>query len=111
VAEKRMLIVDSEVIRKIDENRGDLNRTDFLNFLFDSQLNGEEAEKPSSQNLVTQEEFAQFAQGMKELIRNCLEFFISYGMELGKRPEDKTYEELTEKLQALGSTVRKQKQG
>ena len=29
MSEKRMLIVDTEVARKIDENRGDVNRSDF----------------------------------------------------------------------------------
>jgi hypothetical protein len=41
---------------------------------------------------------------MKELLRNFLEFFISYGLEMGKEPQDKTFEELSQKLQALGSS-------
>ena len=100
MADKRMLIVDAEVSRKIDENRGDLSRSEFLNFLIDSQLK----EDVGPQNYVDREEFHQFAQGMKELLRNFLEFFISYGLELGKQPQDKTFEELSQKLQALGSS-------
>ena len=38
MADRRMLIVDAEVVRKVDENRGDMNRSEFLNFLIDSQL-------------------------------------------------------------------------
>ncbi len=105
MAEKRMLIVDAEVVRKIDENRGDMNRSEFLNFLIDSQLK----EEAGNQNYVDKEEFLQFAQGMKELLRNFLEFFISYGLELGKQPQDKTFEELSQKLQALSSAGNKAK--
>ena len=103
MAEKRMLIVDAEVVRKIDENRGDMNCSEFLNFLIDSQLK----EEIGNQNYVDKEEFHQFALGMKELLRNFLEFFLSYGLELGKQPQDKTFEELSQKLQALGNSGKK----
>ena len=105
MAEKRMLIVDAEVARKVDENRGDMNRSEFLNFLIDSQLK----EDTGNQNYVDKEEFHQFALGMKELLRNFLEFFLSYGLELGKQPQDKTFDELSQKLQALGSSGNKTK--
>ena len=105
MAEKRMLIVDAEVARKVDENRGDMNRSEFLDFLIDSQFK----EDTGNQNYVDKEEFRQFAQGMKELLRNFLEFFISYGLELGKQPQDKTFNELSQKLQALGSSEHKTK--
>ena len=105
MSEKRMLIVDAEVVRKVDENRGDMNRTDFLNFLIDSCLK-EDSEK---QDYITKEEFNQFQQGTRELLRNFLEFFISYGLELGKQPKDETFEELSQKLQALGSPGNKAK--
>jgi hypothetical protein len=94
-----MLIVDADVVKKIDENRGDMNYSEFLKFLLDSQFK----EEVENQNYVDKEEFQQFARGMKELLRNFLEFFLSYGLELGKQPQDKTFEELSQKLQALGS--------
>ncbi len=100
MSEKRMLIVDAEVVRKVDENRGDMNRSDFINFLIDSCLK----EDSGKQNYITKEEFNQFQQGTRELLRNFLEFFISYGLELGKQPTDTTFEELSQKLQALGSS-------
>jgi len=103
--EKRMLIVDAEVARKIDENRGDMNRSDFINFLIDSCLK----EASGKQNYITKEEFNQFQEGTRELLRNFLDFFISYGLELGKQPKDKTFEELSHKLQALGSSGSKAK--
>ena len=105
MSEQRMLIVDAEVVRKVDENRGDLNRSDFINFLIDGCLK-EDTEK---QDYVTSQEFNQFQQGTRDLLRNFLEFFISYGLELGKQPEDQTFEALTQKLQALGSSGSKAK--
>jgi len=105
MAEKRMLIVDAELVRKIDENRGDMSRSEFFNFLIDSRLK----EDTGRENYVDKEEFNQFAQGMKELLRNFLEFFISYGLELGKQPKDNAFEELSQKLQALDSKASKSK--
>jgi len=98
-----MLIVDADVVRKIEENRGDMSRSDFLNFLLESQLK----EGAAEQKFVDREEFEQFAQGMKDLMRNFLEFFLSYGLELGKQPLDKAFEELTQKLRALASSTKK----
>ena len=103
MAEKRMLIIDAELVRKIDENRGDMSRTEFLNFLIDNQLQAD----TGRDNYIAKEEFDQFAQGMKELLRNFLEFFLSYGLELGKQPKDKAFEELSQKLQALDSKAKK----
>ncbi len=105
MSEKRMLIVDAEVVRKVDENRGDMNRSDFINFLIDSCLK----EDSGKQNYITKEEFNEFQQGTRELLRSFLEFFISYGLELGKQPKDETFEELSQKLQALGSSGSKAK--
>ena len=105
MADKRMLIVNAEVVRKIDENRGDMSCSEFLNFLIDSQFK----EEAGNQNYVDKEEFHQFALGMKELLRNFLDFFLSYGLELGRQPQDKTFEELSQKLQTLGSSGNKAK--
>ena len=105
MSEKRMLVVDADVVRKVDENRGDMNRSDFISFLIDSCLK----EDSKTQNYVTEEDFNQFQHGTKELLRNFLEFFISYGLELGKQPEDGAFEELTQKLQAFGRSSGKTK--
>ncbi|MDD4876704.1 MAG: hypothetical protein PHQ86_06225 [Dehalococcoidales bacterium] len=99
--DKRILVVDAEVARRIDENRGDQNRSDFINVLIDTCLNENSTNKQGS---VTKAQFEQFQQGTRELLRNFLEFFISYGLELGKPPKDKTFEELSQKLQSLGNS-------
>ena len=109
MAEKRMLIVDAEVARRVDENRGEMGYSEFINFLIDSQLKEETGSQNYVDNYVDREEFRQYAQGMRELLRNFLEFFLSYGLALGKQPQDKTFEELSQKLQALGSSGNKAK--
>jgi len=100
MSEKRMLIVDTELVKKIDDNRGDMSYSEFINFLIDSHLR----EDVKRGNGISREEFHQFQEGTKELLRNFLEFFISYGLELGKEPKDKEFEQLTQRLQALGGS-------
>jgi hypothetical protein len=102
--EKRMLIVDSDVIRKIDENRGDMSISDFISFLIDGQL--KQDVNGRNNDHITKEEFRQFEQGIRELLRNFLEFFLSYGLELGKQPSDRELEKLSQKLRALGASAK-----
>ena len=100
MSEKRMLIVDADVVKRIDENRGDMNISDFISYLIENQLKSEVSSLNG--NHVTKEEFQQFEQGIRELLRNFLEFFLSYGLELGKQTTDKELDKLGQKLQALG---------
>ncbi|MBM3142729.1 MAG: hypothetical protein FJ005_06750 [Chloroflexi bacterium] len=102
--EKRMLIVELDVIRKIDENRGDMSISDFINFLIDSQL--KQDVNGRNNDHITKEEFRQFEQGIRELLRNFLEFFLSYGLELGKQPTDRELEKLSQKLRTLGVSAK-----
>jgi len=102
MSEKRMLIVDAELVKKIDDNCGNMSRSEFLDFLIGSQLH----EEVKTNNGVTREDFLQFQEGIKELLRSFLEFFISYGLELGKHPEDKEFEQLTRKLHSLGTSAK-----
>ena len=102
MSEKRMLIVDAELVKTIDDNRGDLSRSEFVAFVIDSLL--QDKAKTRDNNLVSREEFRQFQEGTKELLRSFLEFFISYGLELGKQPKDAEFEQLSQRLQALGGS-------
>jgi len=103
MAEKRMLIVDAELVTRIENNRGDMSCSEFINFLIGSRLEG----ASESHDGVSREEFQQFQEGTKELLRKFLEFFISYGLELGKQPRDEEFEQLTRKLQALGTSQKR----
>lgn len=101
-----VLVLDSEVVRKVEEKRGDMSRSEFVNLLLDGQFNDD----AGTQNYVSKEEFYQFEQGMKKLLRNFLEFFLSYGLELGKPLQDKTFDELSQKLQVLSDSENKARQ-
>jgi hypothetical protein len=111
MSEKKMFIVDAEVARKVDESRGEMGRSEFINFLIESQLkeDKEYKEDTSKPNYITREEFYQSQRGIKELLRSFLEFFLSYGLEVGKQPTDKNFNELSQKLQALTSSSNKGK--
>ena len=51
MTDRRMLIVEADLVKKIDENRGDLSFSEFINFLMDNEIN----EKILSQNGVSWE--------------------------------------------------------
>lgn len=102
--DESVLVLDNEVVRKVDGKRGEMSRSAFLNSLIDGQWK----EDTGNQNYVSKEELKHFEQGMKKLLRHFLEFFLSYGLELGKQPQDETFEELSQKLQALSSSEKSQ---
>ncbi|MFW6056700.1 MAG: hypothetical protein ACOC9B_05275 [Chloroflexota bacterium] len=111
MSEKRMLVVDADLVGKIDENRGDLSRSEFIDLLIEGQLREKEESsrkkaKPSDDDVVTREEFIQFQEGAKELLRSFLEFFINYGLELGRDPRDEEFEQLSRKLRTLSRSHR-----
>jgi hypothetical protein len=121
MAEKRMLILPAEIIKRIDENRGDLSQAEFINFLIDNQFKeGGSGEKQGAsreeilslidsqlkelakkQQYATREEIQAFEQDMKVLLKSCLDFFVSYGLELGKDSPKEEFEELNSKLTEL----------
>ncbi|HEY55570.1 MAG TPA: hypothetical protein G4N91_04795 [Dehalococcoidia bacterium] len=120
MAEKRMMILPADVIKKIDDNRGDLSQADFINFLVDNQLKGEVQDKQpvgkeeiisliesqlkeeaKKQRYVTREEIKAFEQDIKSLLKTFLDFFVSYGLELGKKSPKAEFEELSSKLEEL----------
>ena len=95
--EKRMLILPAELVRRIDENRGDMSQADFIEFLIDSQLK----EVPKGQQYATKEEIRSLELDIKKLLKSFVDFFVSYGLELGKQPANAELEELSSKLQEL----------
>ena len=97
MGERRMLIMPKELVKKIDDNRGDMTQAEFIDFLIDDQLK----EEIKEQKYATKEEIHSFEQDMKKLLKNFLDFFVSYGLELGKESPKTEFEELTSKLQEL----------
>lgn len=96
--EKRMLIVPAELVRRIDENRGDMSQAEFIDFLIDSQL--KEGGK-GQQQYATKDEIRSLELDIKKLLKSFVDFFVSYGLELGKHPAKSEFEELISKLQGL----------
>ncbi len=102
MTEKRMLIVPAELIKKIDANRGDVSQADFINLLIDNHLgqnNGEQ--RTGGQRYVTKETLNEFEHSIKDLLRNFLEFVVSYGLELGKQPTKGDFEEINRRLREI----------
>ena len=94
-----MLIVPAELVKKINDNRGDMSQAEFIEFLISGQLKQDDVAKEPQ--YATKEEVSAFEQDMKKLLRSFLDFFINYGLELGKQSSDNEFEELTSKLQGL----------
>jgi len=73
---------------------------EFIEFLINSQLQ-ETREKVKEQQYVSREEIQRFEQDIKSLLRRFLDFFVSYGLELGKQSPKAEFEELSSRLHEL----------
>ena len=98
--EKRMLIMPAELVQRIDENRGDMSQAEFIEFLIDRQLK-QEAKEQLTKEYATKDEIRSFEQDIKKLLKSFLDFFVSYGLELGKESPKTELEELSSKVQEL----------
>ncbi len=112
-----------------------MSQTDFVSFLIDSQLKGEAKTKaevtreefedlrqdvkkllarvggPKETKFVTKAELASFQQDTKRLLKNFVDFFIGYGLELGKDSPIADLEELTSKLGDIGNEAESSEEG
>ena len=105
MADKRMMVLPAEVVARVDENRGDLSQADFINLLLDNQLGNGETDQASNheeeQEPVTWVDLAELESGIKDLLRSFLEFFITYGLEIGKESGKYDLAALTNRLNNL----------
>ena len=90
-----IMVVKQDVVKQVDQNRGEMNRTEFVNYLIQCQL--KECSEPS--RYVTREEYQGFARQITELLHDFLEFFVSYGMAMGRGLHDSDIQSLNEQLQ------------
>ncbi len=127
MSDKRMLILSEEVVRKINENRGDLSQGEFIEFLIESHFREQgkgtgavdkhevESLKKLLQELnakleviekqaATREEVQAFQEDTRKLLKSFLDFFVGYGLELGKHS-------LSGDLQELSSSLEKAEEG
>ena len=96
MSDMRIMVLPAELVVRVDENRGDVSRAEFINLLLNSQLgNGEQEQHPQ---FVSWESLAELEGGMKELLRSFLDFFITYGLEIGKDSGEIDLEALSERL-------------
>jgi hypothetical protein len=103
-----MLIIPAELARKVDENRGDMTQADFIEFLIESKLRDEVKEPAAvpaaavdTKKFATKEEMKTFEEDIKKLLKNFLDFFVGYGMELGKESDSPELAELNARLHEL----------
>jgi len=92
-----IMVVKEDVVKQIDENRGEMNRTEFVNYFIQCQLK----EKNSQKKSVSKEEFQAFTRQMTDTLHNFLQFFVSYGMSMGKNQQDTDIQNLNKQLENL----------
>jgi hypothetical protein len=103
MSDRKILILPTEVVKRIDENRGDLSQAEFIDTLIDAQF--KEKEKAGETKFATREELISFEEDMKQLLRSFLDFFVAYGLDLGKQSSATEFEELTSKLKGLQKDI------
>ena len=79
----QMVKLPVEVMIEIDKVRGRRSRSDFLRLLIRDHNNA----TYQTQAYVTEEEFHEFRQGTRELLRSFLDFVVTFGLELGVGPD------------------------
>jgi len=99
VSDRRILVLPAELVVKVDENRGDMSRAEFIDLLLDSHLGNDNVEQHPE--FVTRESLSDFERGIKELLRSFMEFFVTYSLEIGKGSGDSDLESLTERLKEV----------
>ena len=102
MSDSKILVVSADLAKKIDDNRGDMTRVQFIEALIDNLIE----EKPESEDnekavYPTKAEFLSFEQDMKQLLKSFLDFFMAYGMEFGENGQLLQIEQFTSKLQGL----------
>jgi hypothetical protein len=101
--DSKILVMPADLVKKIDDNRGDMSRAEFIDALIDNLV----AEKPVPEETTNAVEYAtktqlvSFEQDMKQLLKSFLDFFVSYRLELGENGEALELEKFTSKLQGL----------
>ena len=95
--EDLIMVVKEDVVKQIDENRGEMNRTEFVNHLIKCQLK----QYYDQHDYVTKNELRQSVQEITGLLDNFLQFFVSYGMAMGQRQPPEELQSLSQQLESL----------
>jgi hypothetical protein len=92
-----IMVVKEDVVKQIDEHRGEMNRTEFVNYLIQCQLK----EQLSQKTGVSKEDFQKFTRHMTDTMHSFLQFFVSYGMSMGKANPEADIQILNKELESL----------
>jgi len=96
-----IMVVKEDVVKQVDENRGEMNRTEFVNYLIQCQLKNE---GQNDKEYISKEEFQIFTSQMVGLLHNFLQFFVSYGMAMGRGEADTDIQSLNQQLESFNNT-------
>lgn len=91
-----IMVVNKDVVSQIDENRGEMNRTEFVNFLIHNQLQEYDRDK----KYISKEEFYGAVQEIKVLLMDFLDFVLA--LEPDKRMPESACEGFALKVRAIG---------
>jgi len=119
MSDKRMLILPAEIVKKIDDNRGDMSQADFLDYLMESHFKSDTrssgvaseeidtlkrdlaALMTREKKLATKDELEAFHEDTKKLLKSFVDFFVGYGLELGDKSPSIDLRDITGKLKDL----------
>lgn len=102
MSDSKILVVPADLAKKIDDNRGDTSRAEFIEALIDNLMTEKSESKGNGKvDYATRTELLSFEQDMKQLLKSFLDFFVSYGLELGENRQQLEIEKFTSKLQGL----------
>ena len=123
MSDKRMLIVPAELVKKIDENRGDMSQAEFIDYLIETNFKPETHDNRAMQSeldslqaelkeitvrekkLATKDELQAFHEDTKKLLKSFVDFFVGYGLELGEKSSSFDLKELTSKIKSLDNEI------
>ena len=102
MSNSKIIVVPADLAQKIDDNRGDMDRVEFIEALIDNLLTDKNETKGNGKvDFATRTELLSFEQDMKQLLKSFLDFFMAYGMEFGENGQLLEVEKFTSKLQGL----------
>ncbi|MHB8105352.1 MAG: hypothetical protein ACYDG5_07440 [Dehalococcoidales bacterium] len=92
-----IMVVKEDIVKQIDEHRGEMNRTEFVNYLIQYQLKQQLNQKKG----VSREEFQDYTHQMVDLLHNFLQFFVSYGMAISTSQQAGDIQALNKQLESF----------
>ena len=112
---KGIVVFPQEVLEKIDQNKDNLSRAEFIASRLDSLLetegvpdrvekqpeHGTVAERGEVEGAVSQEEFEEFKKGVKNLQRAFIELLLDFTIEPVARASKEEQERLVQRVKEL----------